>query len=314
MEALGDWYTNTRGPLTDNDSRAKPFSGSEKHRTLNGNAQNQSHVGVLTPGNGNSRMPNTNARNQGPWRQGKFLTPQRNQSHAKIAQNQPYENPFKPRKQQSSGLSVAFQAQTLAPVGRERCDNIAVPKSLWPNATSQASLWNPERPTIVFNKRTIQLRKGEFERGMIINAPVFHEDSNPSESVGTINASLSAFAHVYGKPRYLIVTGLFTTTYQVVPVFSHNGTGLKGKENYEHEFVSINDGRNRGNFEALSDYEPLVTTGKGGILRRDSVVHFVNPISRRYELKVELHGSLLPASTDRLAHYIAEAAKKGMGI
>ena len=183
-----------------------------------------------------------------------------------------------------------------------------------PTTAMLAATWNPAAPTILFNTHTIQLPKKDFMSGMIINTVVFQEDSNPYLSRGSIHTSMSAFCNVYGKPRYLIVTQLHETHYQALPIYCHGGKGLQGKESYEHDFVSVRDGRIKQNFEALSVYLPLVTNGQGPFLDPKSVLHFTHPISRRYELKIDVCGSLRPESVKELKNYILQQTSESLGM
>lgn len=257
------WFTANKGPLTDNDPRSKPKTG--------------------------SRMPDSSAQNQA--RKGGF---ERRPTTMRAAQNQ----------------SVALPGPT------SRNEYAPSPQNFVPSNPTLDSVWDPQRPTIQYSTHTRKLRKDQFVRGMIINAPVLNEDSNPCKSAGTVNASISAYCNVYGKPRYLVVTHLYTTHYQVMPIYTHGDTGLKGKEAYAHEYVSLRDGRiQKAGFKALSDYSPLVTEGSGNTtFNRLSVVHFVHPVSRKYDLKISVHGNLLPESATRMATYIDQASKKGLGL
>lgn len=165
------------------------------------------------------------------------------------------------------------------------------------------------------NNRKLLLQH-DWERGMIINAIVHEEDSQPGKFMESLDSkSISAYGPVFTKTRYLIVVRLFEKHYQCVPLFTHQNKGLVGKEHYQHEFISIRDGRlSKDSFRQLSNRRPLVTSGKGPNIDPLSVVHLSQIISRRYDLKVNCCGSLTEDSTKQLLVMIQKVNDKGMGL
>lgn len=182
------------------------------------------------------------------------------------------------------------------------------------SSRSRASNFNMHQPTLQYINRPDFLRKHEFKRGMIINAPLFQEDRlrgrAPSE-----NVSIAAHGIVYSKPRYMIVIGLYFNTYTTVSLYTHERKGLKGKENYKNEFISVRDGRtNPRFFQKLSDYDELVTDGIGARIDPLSTAWLTSPVSRDYDLSIKCHGRLTTESTNRLMTYIQDATMKGLGL
>ncbi len=185
-----------------------------------------------------------------------------------------------------------------------------------PTGKSRASEWNVNRPEVLFNDHSQYLLKHQFKRGMVINAPV-HEalDARGKARGPSHYESISAWGSVLTKPRYLIVVALHETEYTCVPLYSHNHAGLRGKEHYRNEFVSVRDGRIRENFTALSDHRPLVTElATGPILTADSCALLTHTVSRGYKLNLCVCGQLQEESLGRLAGYLEAHVRKGLGL
>ncbi len=184
------------------------------------------------------------------------------------------------------------------------------------NVRSKASNWNTQRPEVLFNDHSEHLLKYEYKRGMIINAPVHEALSSGGKSRGPSHyESISAWGGVLTKPRYLIVVALHEKEYTCIPLYSHNHEGLRGKEHYRHEFVSIRDGRLQGKFQAQSDYPPLVTeAGTGPVISADSCAWLTHPVSRGYNLNLKICGRLKQNSLDHLMEYMEAAMRKGFGF
>lgn len=156
-----------------------------------------------------------------------------------------------------------------------------------------------------YSNRAEILEKHEFKPGLIFNAVLHQEDSQPNKMLSAAKSkarSMSAYGPVFSVPRYMIVVGLKETTYISVALYTHEHTGLVGKEHYLNEFVSVRDGRiPAADFTALSKYKPVVTTGKGHVMDKQSVAYFGNPVTKRYECPITRCGFLTEESAVHLA-------------
>ncbi|KAL6714569.1 hypothetical protein ACLMJK_007994 [Lecanora helva] len=182
--------------------------------------------------------------------------------------------------------------------------------------TSRASHWNAQMPQVLFNDHSQRLMKHEYRRGMIINAPVHEPVCGKGMSRGpSVFESISAWGGVFTKPRFLIIVALHEKEYTCIPLYSHNQEGLRGKEHYQHEFVSVQDGRITGDFKRQSNHKPLLTEmTTGSILDPASVAWLTHPISRKYDLNLSVCGRLKQESLNRLAQYMEEETRKGLGL
>ena len=171
-------------------------------------------------------------------------------------------------------------------------------------------------PEILFNDHKELLLKHEYRRGMVINAPVHEAMSGKGKSRAPSHfESISAWGGVFTKPRYLIVVGLHETEYTCIPLYSHNQEGLRGKEHYQREFISVRDGRIPGRFKPQSDYIPLIAEmSTGPILDPTSVAWLTHPVSRKYDLNLSVCGRLKQESLDRLAQHIKDETVRGLGL
>ena len=184
------------------------------------------------------------------------------------------------------------------------------------NGRSQACEWNVQRPEVLFNNHSDNLLKHEYKRGMIIYAPV-HEATTQQKGKSRAPVhcqSISAWGSVFTKPRYLIIVALHETEYTCIPLYSHNQEGLRGKQHYRNEFVSVRDGRVTGNFKAQSDLQPLVTDGRGPFINEMSTAWLTHPVSRSYDLNLTVCGSLKKESLYHLLQYMERQMKRGLGL
>ena len=189
-------------------------------------------------------------------------------------------------------------------------------KSRGVQSRSQASNWDAQKPEVLFNDHSEHLLKHEYKRGMIINAPVHEAMSMKGRTRAPSHfESISAWGGVYTKPRYLIIVALHETEYTSIPLYSHNQEGLRGKEHYRNEFVSIRDGRLSGSFTAQSELKPLVaemSTGPG--IDPTTVAWLTHPVSRKYDLNLSVCGRLKQESLDLLITYMEAETRRGLGI
>ena len=185
-----------------------------------------------------------------------------------------------------------------------------------PQHKSRVSTWDPLHPVIQYNTRKDVLKKHQYTRGLIFNAPVHTEDANPTRPTANEEArSISAHSIVFTKPRYLIVVSLHEITYMAIPLFTYEHKGLLGREHCEHEHVSVRDGRLPAlGLKAQSRYKPIVTDGTGPRIKELSTVHFANPVSRNYDLPISVCGRLTDGSADQLLKLFNDELYKGLGF
>ena len=181
-------------------------------------------------------------------------------------------------------------------------------------ARSKTSNWNPKAPTVQFDNHKQVLLKQEYKQGMIINAPV-HEPMNTTSMsrAPTLHESISAYGGVFTKSRYLIVIAKHEASYKCIPLYSHNREGLKGKEHYKDEFVSVRDHRIGGKFEAQSNLKPLVTEQMTGpVIDKLSTAWLTHTVVRSYDLDCNVCGQLTQQSVRNLVAYYKAEAHRGL--
>ena len=109
----------------------------------------------------------------------------------------------------------------------------------------------------------------------------------------------------------MIVVACYTQHYTAIPLFTHNGRGLVGKN--PDEYVSVRDYRSKDHFNELSHHGTLLTKFLNEqiyLFDPKSTAHFTYPLSRRYDLPCVYEGYLEPASTRRLVKLFDEHAPK----
>lgn len=171
-----------------------------------------------------------------------------------------------------------------------------------------------QRDPALFDPRTtrsIRVPKWAFAPGLIIRAlvhePGLREVSNYSAfTAADRHYTDSKFGSICSKYRKLIVIGTYEDHYMAIPLYTHNGRGLRGKSNPD-EYVSVQDHRQSKQFTALSSHNPLVTkhlTEGIDLFDPKSTAHITFPVCRRYELAVVHEGFLQETSTKKLLHLV----------
>ncbi|KAL8793894.1 MAG: hypothetical protein Q9195_003513 [Heterodermia aff. obscurata] len=165
--------------------------------------------------------------------------------------------------------------------------------------------------------------KDFFRPGLIIRADLHQEDYKTAKSAitapktitapnGTIEVSAKERANIHTKERKMIVVACYERHYMCIPLYSHEGYGLKNKN--EDEYISVRDHR-----VPLSEFRPLSAHGAltteylhEGIepYHPMTAAHITYPVSRSYELAVIHEGSLKPADLDLLADLFNRYAPK----
>ncbi|KAI1410510.1 hypothetical protein F5Y13DRAFT_202316 [Hypoxylon sp. FL1857] len=143
-----------------------------------------------------------------------------------------------------------------------------------------------------------------YDSGVIFSAP-FHTPANSEEiniSNDDPNLTATAFGTVNSKYRKMIVLRVFGEHVQCLPIYTHNGRGLEGKE-FVREYVSIRDVKDRdpaadeGPHRGLracrdSEYRETFVSGR-------SVVKLTEVYSHRYESPATIEGRLDIASDSK---------------
>ena len=183
-------------------------------------------------------------------------------------------------------------------------------KSKAPSGYKQSCLPIDERdPALVEKEQNqgIKLGKDSFKPGMIIRAAL-HEASSGGMSViteatdGDKYLTESKFGTIHTKYRKFIVLALFQTHYLAMPIYTHNGQGLEGKQCPE-EYVSVQDHRANAPFTPLSIHVPLVTAQLNAFVQvyhPKSTLHLTYLVPRRYDIPVVHEGFLNKRSLDSL--------------
>ena len=204
-----------------------------------------------------------------------------------------------------AGLPPSKQPRSYAPTSQRNSAAIA---------RSQATNCNPKAPTVQFDTDKQALLKHEYKQGMIINAPV-HEPMNTTNMsrARTLHQSISAYGGVFIKTRYLIVIAEHETDDKCIPLYSHNREGLKGKEHYKDELVSVRDHRLGGDSKAQSNLKPLVTEQMTGpLLDKVSTAWLTHTVVRSYDLYCQVCGQLTQQSVRNLVAYYKAEAQRGL--
>ncbi|KAL9098791.1 MAG: hypothetical protein Q9163_005610 [Psora crenata] len=138
--------------------------------------------------------------------------------------------------------------------------------------------------------------------GMVVRAAVHEQDFHDAPRWATtaakeddIHSVASRYGQIYSKVRWMIVVALFENHYLTIPLYTHNGKGLKHKSpNAKLEYVSVRDARHRGDFTTLSHHRELEAGMDRGaiVLDRNTVAHLTAPVTRKYDLLVEHQGHL----------------------
>lgn len=129
------------------------------------------------------------------------------------------------------------------------------------------------------------------------------------------NTTDSRFGKIHTKVRHMIVVACYTSHYLAIPLFTHNGRGLAGKN--PAEYISFLDYRSNDKFEPLSEHGVLKTeylTSGTYPFHPKSTAHFTYPLSRKYDLPVTNEGTLERRSTKLLVNLFTQFAPKGESI
>ncbi|KAI1163385.1 hypothetical protein F5B18DRAFT_672154 [Nemania serpens] len=139
--------------------------------------------------------------------------------------------------------------------------------------------------------------KASYRVGVIFSAP--HHTASSSEerwvSVSDPHQTATPFGVVHSKFRKMIVIKVFGEHCTCVPIYSHNGRGLDGKE-YISEYVSIRDAFDRSPEPPEGVHVRLLAVAdpdfRGRIIAGKSSVKLTEFCSHRYAAPATIEGEL----------------------
>ncbi|KAI0965354.1 hypothetical protein F4678DRAFT_485424 [Xylaria arbuscula] len=151
-----------------------------------------------------------------------------------------------------------------------------------------------------------------YEVGVIFSAPHHTASSEDTRWVSTTDPYNTAtpFGIVHSKYRKMIVVKAFGEHCTCVPIYSHNGRGLVGKE-FITEYVSIRDVADRNHETPEGPHVRLLAVGNdefhGRIVSGKSNVKLTEFYSHRYDAPATIEGKLeedKSCSKKRLLHLV----------
>ncbi|KAI0395277.1 hypothetical protein F5Y17DRAFT_424520 [Xylariaceae sp. FL0594] len=152
-----------------------------------------------------------------------------------------------------------------------------------------------------------------YSVGVVFSAP-YHVASAGDErwvSVTDPHNTATPFGVVHSKFRKMIVVKVFSEHCVCVPVYSHRGCGIEGKDApLWEEYVSIRDVADPSPEACESAYPPLLAVAykefRGKIIAGKSNVKLTEFCSHRYDVAATIEGTLdsKSSSTERLLELI----------
>ncbi|KAI9759983.1 MAG: hypothetical protein M1835_000262 [Candelina submexicana] len=136
------------------------------------------------------------------------------------------------------------------------------------------------------------LDKKYYRPGMIF-LTTQHEPMIEDMPLDSRYTTESQHGSICSKMRPMIVVALFERHCIAVPLFTHNGKGIEGKN--AKEYVSVRDNRLNGSFKALSEYKPLLTERMNegsSTINPLSVAQLTYPVCVRYGFRIIHQGHL----------------------
>ena len=136
------------------------------------------------------------------------------------------------------------------------------------------------------------LHEQDFRAATTMSTATYQPDTNTTKS---------QYGLIYTKVRHMIVVACFEAHYIAIPLFTHNGNGVRGKN--PDEYISLKDHRSKAPFQPLTHHGFLLTkflTEQTQTFHTLSTAHFTYPLSRKYTLPVYHEGHLQMASTKKL--------------
>ncbi|KAI0152674.1 hypothetical protein GGR57DRAFT_469930 [Xylariaceae sp. FL1272] len=148
--------------------------------------------------------------------------------------------------------------------------------------------------------------RSRYEPGTIFSAP-YHQASSADEQWVPANDphnTATPYGIVHSKYRKLIVLRRFGVHCICVPIYSHRGRGLSGKD-FADEFVSIRDVDDHDPAPIEGEYEELLAVSnskRGLVVAGKSCVHLTETYCHRFDAPATMEGWLdhRSQSTERL--------------
>ncbi|KAI1354824.1 hypothetical protein F5Y01DRAFT_329488 [Xylaria sp. FL0043] len=150
-----------------------------------------------------------------------------------------------------------------------------------------------------------------YEVGVIFSAPHHTASTDDSRWVSSTDPHNTAtpFGIVHSKFRKMVVVKVFGEHCTCLPIYSHNGRGLEGKE-FINEFVSIRNATERNPEPAESSHRMLLAIGdetfRRPVVAGKSSVKLTEFYSHRYDTPATMEGRLdrLSQSKKRLLELV----------
>ena len=235
----------------------------------------------------------------------------------------------------SENRSRAPTNQGRAPIHSRRTPSkfgraTANPSIKWSGAATESHDWRtqqnlpPKTRTSIFASnppnRSVPISRMDIMPGVIIRAPVHQQDyrgaSRETEVTGIPDQHItkSRYGDIYSKIRKMIVVACYEDHFVAVPLYTHNGNGLRYKKRPD-EFISVRDHRNTGQSQPLSKNGTLTTKELSSSVQfydNATTAHITYPVSRNYNLDSTPEGYLEAASTQILINLVEKWGPKHM--
>ncbi|KAI0191859.1 hypothetical protein F4808DRAFT_475968 [Astrocystis sublimbata] len=175
----------------------------------------------------------------------------------------------------------------------ERAEEMAKHAKAW--SFTQGYMYGSQMATL--RDSDIIYPRDRYQVGTIFSAP-HHTASSDDErwvAVNDPNNTATPFGIVHSKYRKMVVVKVFGEHCLCLPIYSHNGRGLEGKE-FVKEYVSIRDVRDRWPEPAEGIHPKLLAAANyshhGKIVRGKSCVKLSEFVSHRYDVPATMEGGL----------------------
>ncbi|KAI1111320.1 hypothetical protein F5Y14DRAFT_443399 [Nemania sp. NC0429] len=140
--------------------------------------------------------------------------------------------------------------------------------------------------------------KSKYRVGVIFSAPHHTAGSGDERwvSVSDPYQTATPYGVVHSKYRKMVVIKAFGEHCICLPIYSHNGRGLEGKQDIAEEYVDIRDVFDRRPQAPEGVYAPLLAVGgpdvRGCVVTGKSCVKLTEICSHRYDAPATIEGEL----------------------
>ncbi|KAI0515034.1 hypothetical protein F5B22DRAFT_646913 [Xylaria bambusicola] len=148
-----------------------------------------------------------------------------------------------------------------------------------------------------------------YKPGVIFSAP--HHTAGSDDLWVSVNDpynTATPFGKVHSKYRKMVVIRAFGEHCICLPIYSHNGKGLEGKDNLI-EYVSIRDAADRNPEKAEGMHNRLLAVGnddfRGKIVAGKSCIKLTELTSHRYDVPTTIEGRLEEKKSDSKEELLA---------